>query len=221
MEDQIISVVGCGNIHVAPDVTRLEVKLISLHDSYEEAYEQAKSNTEKLSAIMENVKLSKILPKTTCLDIDKKTVREYDRHDHYRGDKFIGFELNHIVKINLGMDNVLLNQVVKQIGEQLKQAEINIGYTVKDSRPTQLKMLERAVSDAKEKAQIMAKAAGCKLGRCVRIDYGIQEIHIYSQVRNIHGADEACCCQEESLDITPEDLMTSDTVKTEWILENC
>ena len=56
----------------------------------------------------------------------------------------------------------------------LKQAEISIGYTVRDPRPSQLKMLERAVKDAKEKATIMAKACDCKLGLVKEIDYSVQ-----------------------------------------------
>ena len=69
--------------------------------------------------------------------------------------------------------------MVRLIGQRLKQAEINIGYTVKDPRPFQLKMLERAVKDAKEKAAIMAKACGCQLGKVKTIDYSVQELHIY------------------------------------------
>ena len=166
MEEKLITVTGRGGIHVVPDVTRLELNLVSLHDTYEDAYNQAKGDNDKICQIMKEVKLDKKLPKTTRLDIDKKTVSEYDKYKNYKGEKFLGFQLTHIVKIDLGMDNVVLNKVVKRIGELMKQAEINIGYTVKDPRPSQLRMLERAVKDAKEKAEIMAKAAGCKLGMC-------------------------------------------------------
>ncbi len=220
MDEKIIRVTGRGAIHVVPDVTRLEISLESIHDSYEDAYSQAKSNTDKLSKVMAEVKLDSKLPKTTRMDIDKKTINEYDNHNHYTGQKFLGFALSHQVKIDLGMDNVLLNSVVKLIGQKLRQAEINIGYTVKDTRPSQLRMLERAVKDAKEKAEIMAKAVGCKLGLVKNINYAVQEVHIYSQARMIHGADEAVGCNPESLDITPEDLEFSDNVTVEWYLSN-
>lgn len=115
---------------------------------------------------------------------------------------------------------MLLNNIIKRIGKMLKQAEISIGYTVRDPRPSQLKMLERAVKDAKEKATIMAKACDCKLGLVKEINYSVQELHVYSQARMIHGADEALCCNEESLDITPEDLAVSDDVTVVWYLSN-
>lgn len=43
----------------------------------------------------------------------------------HRGN-ILGFELNHNVKIDLGIDNVPLNNLVRLIGKKLKQAEINI-----------------------------------------------------------------------------------------------
>ena len=220
MNENLITLTGCGSVHVVPDVTRIELKLASLHESYEEAYTQAKENTDALVGIMNEVKLDPKLPKTNSLDINKKFESQYDKKHEYVGDKFVGFQLNHRVKIDLGIDNVLLNSIVKLIGQRLKQAEIDISYTVKDPRPAQLKMLERAVKDAKEKAEIMTQALGCKLGPVKEINYGVQEIHIYSQARNIHNAEEAMCCQAESLDITPDDLSASDKVTVVWYLAN-
>ena len=219
MNERIITITGRGGIHVVPDVTRVELSLISLHDSYEQAYLQTKADTDRLTEIMKQIGLDVKLPKTIRLDIDKKTVSEYDKYKNYKGEKFLGFQLTHQIKIDLGMDNVILNQVIKLIGLRLKQAEIKIGYTMRDPRPAQLKMLERAVQDAKAKAEIMAHAAGCVLGVCKSINYSIEEWHIYSQARNIHCADEAVCCNPESLDVTPDDLAVSDTVDVVWTLE--
>ena len=219
MEENLITVRGRGDIHVVPDVTRIDLMLVSLHDTYEDAYTQAKEDVDRLGEIMEEAKLAKSLPKTVQMDITKKTESEYDQFDHYRGEKFKGFQLMHKVKIDLGMDTVLLNSVVHGIGKKLKQAEITIGYTVKDSRPAQLKMLERAVKDAKMKAEIMAGAADCQLGDCKSINYSYNELHIYSQARTIHESEEACCCDPSSLDITPDDLAATDTVEVVWNLK--
>ena len=220
MEEKLITVTGKGGIHVTPDVTRLELTLKSIHETYEEAYIQAKSNTDSLSKIMEETGSDKSLPKTVRLDIDKKTQREYDKYRNYIGDKFIGFELDHRVKIDLGMDNELLSKIVRLIGRYLKQAEIEIGHTVLDPRPAQLKMLERAVKDAKEKATVMAKACNCRLGPVKEINYSFNEIHIYSQARMIHESAEAEICSPNSLDINPDDLVAEDNVTVKWYLKN-
>ena len=218
MDEKIITVTGRGGINVVPDVTRLEMTLKSLHDTYEEAYLQSKSNVDRLSVIMKEVDLEITLPKTIHFDIEKKNESEYDKYGKHIGYKFVGFEIDHRVKIDLGMDNVLLNSIIKLIGKHLKQAEINIGYTVKDPRPAQLRMLERAVKDAKEKAEIMATACGCTLGEVKNINYSFSKLHIYSHSRQIHEAEEALLCEPESLDITPDDLAATDDVTVVWYL---
>lgn len=218
--EKIITVTGKGNIHVVPDVIRIDLLLVSLHDTYQDAYAQGKDNTEKLTAIMKELGLPKTLPKTIRFDIEKQTQTEYDKYHNYKGKKFLGFQLDHRVKIDISMDTVLLNSIVKLIGRELKQAEINIGYTVKDQRSAELKMLQRAVKDAKEKASIMAETCGCKLGPVKSMDYSEQEIHIYSQARQIRSSEEAICCEPESLDITPDDLSVSDSVTVVWYLYN-
>ena len=68
-KEKIITVTGKGNIHVVPDVIRMELLLVSLHDTYQEAYAQGKDNTEKLTAIMKELGLPKTLPKTIRFDI--------------------------------------------------------------------------------------------------------------------------------------------------------
>ena len=47
-----------------------------------------------------------------------------------------------------------------------------------------------------------------------------QGVHIYSQARNLHCAEEAGCCDPSSLDITPEDLAASETVTVVWSLSD-
>lgn len=220
MDEKLITVTGRGGVHVVPDITRVNLTLESIHENYEEAYAQGKNDTARLAAIMKEVGLNKALPKTIYFNIDKKTENKYDKYRNYIGQEFIGFELDHRVKIDLGMDKVLLGKVIKLIGEQLRQAEIKIGFTVKDSRPSQLKMLERAVKDAKEKAEIMAAACGCKLGLVKDINYNVKELEIYSEARQIHGAQEAMCCNEDSLDISPDDLGVEDNVTVKWYLSN-
>lgn len=213
-----INVTGNGSIHVVPDVTRLEVRVESVFKSYDDAYQQAKENAKWMKQVLEYNHKSGELAKTIRLDITDHTISEYDDDDHYVGQIKDGFDLDQRFKVDLEIDPVLLNKIVRGIGKFVKDAQISIGYTIRDPRPFQLKMLERAVKDATEKAQIMAQAAGCKLGGVLNIHYGYQEIHVYSEARNIHSNSEAMACDSNSLDISPDDLAMSDNVKVEWEL---
>ena len=215
-----ISVEGRGSIHVVPDVTRIEVCVESVFPTYEDAYKQAKENASWMGQILEYNHLNAKLAKSIKLDIRDHTISNYDENDHYIGELKDGFELEQRFKVDLDIDPVLLNKIVRGVGKFIKGAQINIGYTIKDPRPHQLKMIERAVKDAKEKAEIMAKAADCVLGKVSEISYGSMHIEVYSEARNIHSNKEAMACDSSSLDITPDDLSMSDTVHVTWELNN-
>jgi hypothetical protein len=220
MAESIISVMGCGSIHVVPDVTRIEVCIESVFNTYEDAYAHAKENGTWIVKILEYNHKSGKLAKTIRFDISDHEINEYDDDGNYIGKVKDGFELSQRFKIDIGIDNVLLNKIVRGVGKFIKDAQINIGYTLQDPRPSQLKMLERAVQDATEKAMIMAKAAGCTLGFVKEINYGNQAVHVYSQARNIHSNKEAMACDSSSLDITPDDLVMSDEVTVTWYLNS-
>lgn len=216
--ESTIKVVGTGSIHVVPDVTRLEISISRVFKTYEETYAAAKENSAQIVKILEYNHQSGKLAKTIRMDINEHTESIY-KGGNYAGSKKDGYELKQHIKVDLGMDNMLVNNIIKGVGKFIPSAQISIGYTQKDPRPTQLKMLERAVKDAHDKAEIMAKAAGCQLGEVSEIEYGEMEVHIYSQAREIHCAEEAVSCTPNSLDITPDDLVVSDNVNVVWKLK--
>ncbi len=220
MEDSVITITGRGDIKVKPDVTRVELTLETLHDTYREAYEQAKSNADRLTEIMRETGLDPKLPKTTTFEIEKKTKREYDSHGNYIGDVFIGFGLCQKVRIDLGMDNVLLHRVLSLVSERLKQAEFDLGYTVRDPHPAELELVARAVKDAKEKAEIMVKACGCTLGMVKDINYSVRRIDIYHHQRHEReiGCFRGSATENYALDVNPDDIEASDSVTIQWYI---
>lgn len=216
---ETITVEGRGCVHVVPDVTRLDIKVKGLFKNYKEAYERAQQNSSMLVQVLEYNHLSGKMAKTIRLDISDHLVGEYDENDHYIGQTKDGVELDQTFKIDLDMDTVLLNKIVRGVGKFIENAQISIGYTVKDTKPFQMKILERAVKDALEKANMMAKAAECVLGAVNDISYQHQELHIYSEARSIHSSKEALVCPTSSLDITPDDLSVNDCVCITWQLK--
>lgn len=211
-----ITVTGSGSIHVVPDVTRIETVVTGVFKTYEEAYAKAKESSSWMVKILEYNHKSGKLAKTTSLDIVEHTVPKYDKDGNYIGAVKQGYDVVQRIKVDIGIDNVLLNNIVRGIGKFIKGAQINIGYTIQDPRPHQLKMLERAIHDASEKAKIMSMAAGCKLGEVSSINYSHHDVQMYSQARNIHSNKEAMASSPEALDITPEDLVVSDEVLVVW-----
>ncbi len=216
----VITIRGRGDLKVKPDVTRVTLKLTTMHDTYREAYEQGKEDSAKLADVMRDTGLDPELAKTRAFDIEKKTSRQYDSHKNYIGDKFLGFELNHEVKIDLGMDNDVLHKLLSRVGEKLKQAEADIDYTVKDPRPVEMELLERAVKDSKEKAELIVRTCGCSLGMVREISYDVPHIDIYHHDRTVRHDDMFDRCAELSIgspvELNPDDIDTSISVNIEW-----
>lgn len=214
METPKISIQGKGSIHVVPDVTRITISINHHGKTYKEVYAKGKENSEWIRKILEFNKKPGNLAKSLYFDVSEHTINVYD--DEGSGEIVDvvkdGFDLSQRVKIDLPINNVLVNNIVRGVGKFIPNAQVSIGFTVKDLRPYQLKMLKRAVGDAKEKAEIMAEAAGSKLGKVLEIDYNFSHIDTYSQARNIHSTEEAKESTADALDITPDDMVISDRV---------
>lgn len=220
MNDATIRVQGRGAIHVVPDVTRVEVTIQQWFSNHSQAYAQAKENFGWMVKILEYNKKPGELAKTVRFDIEDYTENEYDAADNYIGKKKNGFILHQGIKVDLPIDNYLVNCIVKGVGKFIPNAQINIGYTLQDERPSQMKMLARAVSDARDKARVMAESVDCRIGRVLHILHHYSNVHVYSQARNIHSNSEAKASTSSSLDITPEDLVMSDTADVTFELLN-
>ncbi len=221
MEDSVITITGRGDIKVKPDVTRVELTLETLHDTYREAYERAKSDADTLAEVMGEAGLEPKLPKPTTFEIEKKTKSDYASHHNSIGDVFVGFGLCHKVRIDLGMDTALLHRVLSLVSERLKQAEIDLAYTVRDPHPAELELVAKAVRDAKEKAETMVRACGCRLGMVKSIDYSVKQLDIIHHYRRERGAgcfrgeDEA---EGSALAFNPDDIEASDNVTIQWYI---
>ena len=220
MSEATIRVQGKGAIHVVPDVTRVEVTIQQWFIDHSKAYAQAKENSAWMVKILEYNKKPGKLAKNTRFDIEDYTENEYDDDGNYIGKKKNGFMLNQRIKIDLPIDNILVNYIVKGIGKFIPNAQINIGYTLQDERPSQMKMLARAVSDARDKARVMAESVDCRIGKVLHIQYSHSNVHVFSQARNIHSNSEAKASTASSLDITPDDLVMSDTADVTFELVN-
>ena len=218
METRAITVTGKGSVTLTPDVTRISLIIKGLRQTYNDTFELASQNNAVLKRCMANLKINENELKTTHFDIEKQFKSKKDRNGNWE-EFFVGFKLDQHLKVDIGIDNKLLGNLVKEIGLHVPDVEIEIGYTVKDPRPAELRMVEKAVKDAKEKAEVMAKAANSELGNVISITYAWSELSIYTKTRNIHNCEEALCEPNTSLDITPDDLGASDNVTVVWELK--
>lgn len=91
MNESSVKVTGTGRIHVVPDVTRLEIEINRVFQTYEQAYNCVKENSTFIVKILEYNKQPGQLAKTTYLDISDNMVSKYDKGGHHIGYKKEGY----------------------------------------------------------------------------------------------------------------------------------
>ena len=215
MDQKTIRVMGVGNIKVAPDTTRLRFSVESTYEEYEEAYADAAVGNGELQKALQKLKLPKESLRTSDFSITRN--REWNR------DKgcyiYDCFKLEQNLALELPLDSVLTSKVIAALGAAWPELEVKISFIRKDVHDVKLQILESAVKDAREKAEVIASTLGHKLGGIVNVDYSKHRLDIH-----VHEEDLCCCAMEApqsdgSIDYTPEDIEAGDTVETVWYLE--
>jgi len=157
-----ISVMGEGKASVAPDMLVINVSISELAATTELAQTQA---NEKVNALKEILKAADIADK----DIKTTNVNaypEYDRSDA-SGRKLLGYRAQQSLTINVNGENFWekWGNIVTQIS---KIGGVNVDNTYFDLKDKNVAMQwarEKALGDAKAKAEQLAKASGVSLGK--------------------------------------------------------
>lgn len=214
-----IRVTGKGQIKVKPDVTRITLKLEGIHKEYSEALKYSSESTEKLKDMLSNYCFEPSDLKTLLFDVDTE-YESYKEKDTYK-QRLVGYKYTHKLKFEFDSDNERLGKIVYALAHCSLHPEFLISYTVKNPEASKNELLGRAVADAKEKAAVLAKAAGVALKDIETMDYSWGEIDFeFSPMRR--GIFERGCVgslpEEASynLDIEPDDIEVSDTVTVVW-----
>ena len=101
------------------------------------------------------------------------------------------------------------------------KVEFSIIHTVKDAEAVKNQLIGKAVADSKEKAKVLAEAAGVKLGSILKIDYSWGEIEVYSRPFQMMENGAGLCLGETSdgryhMNIEADDIDLQDTVTVVW-----
>jgi uncharacterized protein YggE len=203
-----ISVRGVGQVSVPPDRTVVSFDISTMDMDYSRS---ANDLNERVATLRAGLKMSGIKPedlKTTSFSIDPH--HEWRGKDENRRQVFLGWVTRHRMKIELPIDRELLNKAFAAIASDEVKSSIEISFDVSDRDALRTKILEEATRVACRNAEAMARAAGCKLGRALKIQYGWSELRISPLA---YEADLSMTpARMAAPDIEPDDLDASDSV---------
>ena len=213
-----LAVKGIGNASTAPDLIVLNMNLEASDMDYEKTMRRGSEMLDALRAAIVSAGHDGKELKTTSFNINTKyeTYRENGGHKQ----RFAGYACYHGLKLEFGLDMVLLGATLGAIAGCEAKPNFDIRFSIKDPNAVSEQLLESAVENAKWKAMVLARAAGVKLGAIERIDYNWHELHLYSQTD--YQLCDAMVCEAAApmaMEIEPEDINVSDTAMVVWAIE--
>lgn len=215
-----VRVTGKGQLKLRPDTARITLSLEGLFPEYGEAIRKSAEDTECLKELLSGFGFARTDLKTLHFGVDTE-YEGYDENGIYK-QRFAGYRFRHTLKVEFPVDNDRLGRVLYALANSPVRPEFRLSYTVKDPEAAKNELLEKAVADAKEKAAVLARAAGVALKEILRIDYSRNEIDL--EVRPMALSRKAAndcavlTAGQYETDIEPEDIEAADTVTVLWAI---
>lgn len=204
-----ISVKGVGNVSLPPDMTVITFEMNSFSREYTAAVEDLNERVAELREKLSSVDIDRKQLKTTRFDVDA----DYKYVEDER--VFNGWIAKHNLRLELPVDRDRLNQAFEAVATESIQAEFNIHFEVTDKAAVREAVLVDATKTAQKNAKAIASAAGCRLGKVLKMEYGWSEIHFRSVG---YSMPSEMMCEARMPDIEPEDVDAHDSVTVEWEL---
>lgn len=197
-----LTVQGKGSVSAEPDIVLISFTVSGTAMDYEAALKNLNNRVNNLRENLSASGLDKEDLKTTDFNVSVETEYKNDRRI------FAGYRATHRLTIELPLEKELLNSVLANIGEGYSGAQISLQFSVKDRESLKEQVLIQAVKNARKNAEILASAAGVKLGEIREINYHWSEVHFY------HRRAEMVCesAAEYNVDIEPEEISATDNV---------
>lgn len=210
-----ITVKGTGNVSVKPDLIIITMNLESQKMDYNQTMQLAADSLNTITLAIESMGFDKKDLKTTRFSVNTH-YRSYRDNDNNYKSKFDGYICEQGLKLEFDFDSKLLSDVLTAIAKTSVNPRLNIQFSVKDKDAVNEALLVEATKNAREKAEILAKASGVVLGKLISVDYNWGEIHLLSPTRYEMEDRSLLMKSSESITIEPDDISASDSVTFVW-----
>lgn len=209
-----MKVTGVGRLAVKPDRIRLMMNLSDTKKDYENALEASSEMSGKLQKVFAGCGFQEDDLKTVHFSVDAYYEGYSDKNGNWK-QRFKGYRFEQSLKIEFPSDNERLGKVLYALAKSGVKTEFRIQYTVADLEKCRNELLGKAVSDAKEKAAVLAAASNVKLGDIARIDYSFGNADICSEPVMLRSMQMDCQAKESAgygFNMVADDIQVDDRV---------
>ena len=214
-----LNVTGKGRVRLRPDLTVVSISLEGVEKDYPEALRRASRDTDALAAAIMPAGFERSALKTLSFDVDTE-YESYQENGAYK-QRLVGYRYLHRLKLEFDSDSERLGMVLGALAGSRVGPRFRISFLVKDREAARNEALENAVRDARNRAAVLAAAAGARLGAVLRIDSSWGEANFRVELMDRPMDAKLMSCDAEEvipLDVEPDDVELSDTVTVVWEL---
>ena len=226
-----ITVEGIGKKVYTPDEVEINLNFYTRADSYESALEKGIGNVKLfINDILEKMNFNKEIMKTRNFRVYEEKKYDYDKKIYIK----LGYAYTQQANIKFDYSMNTIAEFMDMVSRLKNPPKYQLAFNIKDIKICKDEVLSEAYNKAKDKAEIIAKAAGKELKECVKTDFRPFEERVTSRsslnsqdmymgkessIDGVkYGMDEGTGVQETIQTIfTPEDVEITETLYCLWI----
>lgn len=184
-----VSVSGSGNIEVDPDIAYVSLGVLTRAQTATEAQSQNAAKFEKVKKVLtETYKIAEKDIKT----VDFSVQPQYQYKENTEP-KIVAYEANHMVVVNV-RDLTKVGKLVDEASKAGANRINDIRFDVENKENSEAQALEKAVANARKKAEAIAKASGRQLGAVISVTEGASSynpVYVNESLQKMAAMDSA------------------------------
>ena len=212
-----ITVRGTGKISAKPDRISVSLTVEAKDPDYAAAMEKADRDADAISEAVLGAGID-----GDALRMENFNVRaDYESVHDERGNwknVFAGYAVTRTYVLLFPLDAAVLSALLGGIGASEASPQLSVSFVLSDPEGAKRDALEGAVRDAREKAELLARASGCELGTLLSVEYSVA--HRDAVSATTFGADEAAMPRMAKnafrMNAAPQDVEIADNAVFTW-----
>lgn len=181
LDTKTISIDGTGKITAVPDIAKVDVGFITEGKNVQAIQ---KENIDKMNKLIDAVKKLGIEDK----DIQTSQYSVYPKYDYSNGRSTLsGYTVSQSVTIKI-RDLEKTSEVLAMAGDSGANQVGGLNFTIDDPEDLKVQARNKAILNAKAKAEVLANSLGIKLGRIVGfVEGGAVPYPLYAKADMAYG----------------------------------
>lgn len=204
-----IRVEGKGTFSQPPDMIKLTFGVNEVSKDFSQAVEGCNSRVAMLKSAASKCNIDPSALKTVNFNVEEETEYKNDRRCR------AGFRAGHYVLLLLKYEREAVGRFLSEVMSGTARPQVKIAFKTSDAEAIKRKVLEAAVENATQRAQIIANSSGVKLGQIVNIEHGNAHLKVSTTACDFFLASETpeLCTGP---DFEPDNIKVTDSVMVAW-----